>query len=99
MTKGLGRMINDPFKKKMPKYRPPVGVSKLPPKARRPGSGLKANGMQIVQSKDYERQEGLSIWGTKQVPAMRGKQPAVVASLLKQSEAQHEGAMLGIERK
>ena len=51
LTKGLGRMINDPFKKKMPKYRPPVGVSKLPPKATRqgrPASGLKANGLNIL---------------------------------------------------
>lgn len=41
----------------------------------------------------------MSIFGTKQLPSMRGKQPAVVASLLKQSEAQQEGAMLGVERK
>ena len=55
--------------------------------------------MNILQSQDYQRQEGLSIWGTKQMTHQRAKQPAIVTSLLKASEAQHEHAMLGIERK
>ena len=33
------------------------------------------------------------------MPHVRGKQPAIVTSLLKASEMQHEHAMLGIERK
>lgn len=69
--KGLGSMIDDPFKKKpLPKYKPPSGQSKLPPRpGMRPPSGqFSANGRGIVQSKAYENQENLSVFGTASLP-------------------------------
>lgn len=39
LTKGLGKFMGDPFKKQLPKYKPPIGIPKVPARPiRRPPS-------------------------------------------------------------